>query len=204
VSSYTDKISEFQARISDIAAKLTSLADRRKQYSYAAASGDTRARKQLDDDSFEETSLVKEQQVLNSAVETALALEKQHELEAKQAEEHVRQVEANKCAQGVVALNEEIDLALVQLRELFERRAIILRSLGNTAVCDPSLLMRLSNRAGATSAAHHAGLGRHVNLEMMPVVSQRPLSDVNVVLIGIGESPSKPNGKGSNGSRRTQ
>jgi hypothetical protein len=203
MASYSDKISEFNRRIADIAVKLTSLSDRRKSYSLAAAEGDTRALKQIADTDFEETALVREQQTLNSAVETALALEKQHELEAKAAAEHTRQVEAYKAARGVVALNEELDLALIHLRELFERRAIILRSLGNVGVCDPSLIMKLSNRAGPTSAAHAAGLGRHMNLEMTPVVAQRPLADTNAVLLGIGEAPSKPNGKGNgNGSRR--
>jgi hypothetical protein len=59
--------------------------------------------------------------------------------------------------------------------------------------------MRLSNRAGPTSAAHRAGLGRYINLEMMPVVAHRPLADSNSLLLGIGEPPSKPNGKGNDG-----
>jgi hypothetical protein len=198
VASYADKISEFNRRIADIATKLTSLADKRKEYSFAAATGDAKARKQISDADFEEISLVKEQQTLNSAIETAQALERQHELEAKATEEHSRQVEAYSAARGVVTLNEELDLALLHLRELFERRAIVLRSLGNTATVDPALLMRLSNKAGPTSAAHSAGLGRHLNLDMVPVVSQRPLADSNSLLLGIGE-PSKPNGKG-NGS----
>jgi hypothetical protein len=202
LSSHSDKISEFNKRIADIAVKLTSLADRRKQYSYAAATGDARARKQLDDDSFEETSLVKEQQVLNSAVETALALEKQHALETKAAEEHALQRTAHEHASAVAALNLELDAMLLQLRQCFERRAIVLRFLGNCAVADPSLILKLSNKSGPTSAFNHHGLGRHANIEMTPIVAQRPLSDVNPVLLGIGKSPSKPNGKGRNG--RTQ
>jgi hypothetical protein len=197
LSSYADKISEFNKRIADIATKLAGLSDKRKEYAYAAASGDTRARKALDDASFEEASLVREQQVLHSACETAQALERQHELEEQAAEEHSRQVEAHKCAQAVAAFNVELDGMLLQLRECFERRLIALRSLSNTATVDPNLIMRLSNKAGPTSAAHSAGLGRHLNLDMVPVVSQRPLADSNTVLLGIGEPPSKPNGKGN-------
>jgi hypothetical protein len=186
VSSYADKIEEFHRRISDITAKLTGLADKRKEYAFAAASGDI---------DFETESLKKEEQIVASAIETAQAFERQHALEARQTEEHSRQVEAYSAARGVVTLNEEIDLALIHLREMFERRAIVLRSLGNTATVDPALLMRLANRAGPTSAAHAAGLGKFLNLDMVPVVSQRPLADSNSVLLSIGEPPSKPNGK---------
>jgi hypothetical protein len=203
VASYADKISEFNRRIADIGAKLAGLADRRKEFAYAAASGDARARKAITDCDFETESLRKEEQIVASAIETAQALERQHELEAKQTEEHSRQVEAYSAARSIITLNEELDLALIHLREMFERRAIVLRSLGNTATVDPALLMRLSNKAGPTSAAHSAGLGRHLNLDMVPVVSQRPLADSNAVLLGIGEAPStngkgngKPNGKG--------
>jgi hypothetical protein len=205
VADYASKITEFNKRIADIGLKLAGLADRRKEYAFAAATGDTRALKQISDVDFEETSLVREQQTLNSAVETATALERQVALEAKAAEEHSRQVEAHKAAQAVAALNVELDAMLLQLRECFERRAVVLRSLGNTGVVDPNLLMRLSSKSGPTSAAHAAGLGRHLHLDMVPVTAQRALSDVNVVLVGIGEARStngKANGRGSNGSRR--
>jgi hypothetical protein len=195
LSSYADKISEFNRRISDIATKLTTLSDKRKEYAFAAASGDTRARKAITDCDFETESLRKEEQIVASAIETAQALERQHELEAKAAQEHSRQSEAHKCAQAIAALNCELDAMLVQLRECLERRSHVLRELGNTATVDPSLLMRFSNRAGPTSAAHHAGLGKFLNLDMVPVVSQRPLADSNSVLLSIGEPPSKPNGK---------
>jgi hypothetical protein len=196
MASYSDKIEEFHRRISDIAAKLTSLGDKRKSYSLAAASGDPRALKQVGEVDWELDALRKEQQTLNSAVETALALEKQHELEAKAAEDRARQIEAHKSAQAVAGINVELDSLLVQLRECFERRALALRSLSNTNTVDPNLIMRLTSRAGPTSAAHNAGLGRHMNLDMVPVVAQRPLADSNSLLLGIGEPPST-NGKGN-------
>jgi hypothetical protein len=86
-------------------------------------------------------------------------------------------------------LNEELDLRLVQLREAFERRASLLVELGNTEVVDRTLIMRLAQRTGPTAAAHASGLGRFINLDMMPVVSHRPLADSNEVLLGIGEAP---------------
>jgi hypothetical protein len=196
MASYSDKIQEFHRRISDIAAKLTGLADKRKSYSLAAASGDPRALKQVGEVDWELDALRKEQQTITSAIETATALEKQHELEATAAEEHSRKIEAHKSAQAVAAINTELDALLVQLRECFERRALHLRSLSNTGIVDPNLIMRLTNRAGPTSAAHAAGLGRHINLDMVPVVAQRPLADSNSLLLSIGEPPST-NGKGN-------
>jgi hypothetical protein len=203
VSDYASKISEFNKRIADIGAKLASLADRRKEYAFAAATGDTRALKQISDVDFEETSLVREQQTLNSAVETATALERQHAAEAQAAQEHARQVEAHKCASAVAALNCELDQMLLQLRECFERRAVVLRSLGNVGVVDPNVVLKLSSKSGPTAAAHAAGLGRFIHIDMVPVTAQRGLSDTNSLLLTIGEPPSKPNGKGNgNGSRR--
>jgi hypothetical protein len=196
VASYSDKISEFNKRIADIASKLSGLSDKRRSYSLAAASGDARALKQIGDVDFELDALRKEQQTINSAIETATALDKQHELEAHLAEDRARRVEAHKSASAVAAINSELDGMLVQLRECLERRAIHLRSLSNTGVVDPNLIMRLSNKSGPTSAAHLAGLGRHINLEMVPVVAQRPLADSNSLLLGIGTPPS---GNGSNG-----
>jgi hypothetical protein len=206
VADYASKIQEFNRRISDIAAKLTGLADRRKSYSLAAAEGDTRALKQIGDVDFEEGALIREQKTLSSAIETAQALEKQHALEAQAAEEHARQVEAYSAARGIITIHEEIDLALIHLREMFERRSVILKSLGNIGVVDPSLLMRLSNKSGPTSAAHAAGLNKYLNMDMVPNVSQRPLSDVNPVLLNVGAPATngKSNGRGSTngGSRR--
>jgi hypothetical protein len=196
VASYADKINEFNRRIADIASKLASLGDKRKSYSLAAASGDARALKQVGEVDWELDALRKEQQTLNSAVETAEALERQSELEVKAEEDRARQQDAYRAARGVVSLNEEIDLALKTMREMFERRAVILKSLANTGVCDPNLVMKLASRSGPTSAAHAAGLGKFVNLEMTPVVAQRPLADSNSLLLGIGTPPS---GNGSNG-----
>jgi hypothetical protein len=197
VASYADKISEFNKRISDIAAKLAGLSDRRKSYAYAAATGDAKARKAIGDVDFEEASLLKEQQTINSAIETAQALEKQHELDAEAEARRAREIEAYKAARAVASLNLELDQELVRLREAFERRAILLKALGDTGAVDPTLVMRLHHKSLATSAAQLVGLSRFLNLEMTPTASQRPLASSNEMLLRIG-TPSD-NGNGSNG-----
>jgi hypothetical protein len=80
---------------------------------------------------------------------------------------------------------------MIRLREVFERRAALLVELGNTDAVDRQLVLRLSQRAGPTSAAQHAGLARHLSLEMTPNAAQRPLADTNPVLLGIGEPDDK-------------
>jgi hypothetical protein len=72
---------------------------------------------------------------------------------------------------------------------MFERRATLLVELGNSEACDRNLVLRLSQRAGPTSAAHHCGLNRYLALEMTPNAAQRPLADTNSVLLGVGEAP---------------
>jgi hypothetical protein len=179
-------------RAAEVASQIGALADRRKEYSLAASEGDARAKKVIADADYERDALLKEAATVADALEIGEALARQQVLDAADAQRREQAIEAYKAARGVVTLNEELDLALVHLREMFERRAVMLKSLANTATVDPALLMRLSNKSGPTSAAHHAGLGRHINLEMTPVVSQRPLAHSNALLLGIGE---KPNGK---------
>jgi hypothetical protein len=195
LSSLADRISQLRQRASEVAAEIASLLDKRRSYSFAAATGDEHARKQIADLDFQSDSLRKEEQTALCGIEAAEALLKQHQLDAEAKLHRERQVEAHEHATAIAAINLELDQMLLQVRECLERRAIHLRSLGNTATVDPNLLMRLSNKSGPTSACHHAGLGRYINLEMTPVVSQRPLADSNSLLLGIGEAPAKSNGK---------
>jgi hypothetical protein len=188
-------------RAAEVASQIGALADKRKSYSLAASEGDARARKAIADADYERDALLKEAATVADALEIGEALTRQQALDAEAAQRRERSIEAYQAARGVVALNEEIDLALSRLREQFERRSIILRSLANTSICDPALLMRLANKAVPTSAAHRAGLGRFLNLEMTPIIAQRPLADSNVVLLGIGEAPPDTNGKGNSNGR---
>jgi hypothetical protein len=49
------------------------------------------------------------------------------------------------------------------LRELFERRAVLIRDLeATTEVVSPSMTGKLAGKGGAISACQHAGLGRFV------------------------------------------
>jgi hypothetical protein len=189
MSSYEARISEFKERIASIGRQLAELAARRKSYAFAAATGDSAAIKQIADIDFALDAARKEEGTLSSAIETAAALDRQREQDAAAAARHEAQVEAYKIARAVVALNLELDSALVALRAIFERRASLLVELANTEMVDRQLIMKLAQRTGPTAAAHSAGVGRFINLDMMPVVSHRPLADSNELLLGIGEAP---------------
>jgi hypothetical protein len=190
VSTYEDRIVAFKDQIASIGKQLAELGARRKSYSLAAASGDQKAIKQIQECDALTGELTKQEQTISSAVETALALERQEQQSAEAAARHERNVAAHQISRAVIALNEELDSRLRQLREVFERRAALLVELGNTEAADRALVMRLSHRAGPTSAAQHAGLAKFLNVEMTPNSAVRPLSDTNSVLLGIGEAPS--------------
>ena len=189
MSTYADRLSQLRARLTDVGKQLSSLADRRKSFSLAAATGDATARKQIADTDAEAEALRREEQTISAAVETAVALDKQQELEAQAAEEHARQVDAHRHAQGVIALNLEIDAALVHLREMFERRAVLLAGLARTNIVDGLFVGRLAGKAGPTRAACHAGLAKFIALEHPSPQSVRPLADTNTILVGIGAPP---------------
>jgi hypothetical protein len=195
VSTYESRINEFKERIVSIGKQLAELGARRKSYSLAAATGDERALKEIADIDFALDAARKEEGTLSSAIETAAALDRAAEQDAEAKARHQRNIEAYKIARGIITINQELDLALKQLREMFERRAHLLVELGNTEACDRGLVMRLAHRSGPTSAAHHCGLAKYLALEMTPNAAQRALASVNEVLVGVGEAPDKADTK---------
>src|SRR5260221_5779964 len=153
MNKYADRLSQLRARLTDVGKQLSSLADRRKSFSLAAATGDATARKQMADTDAEAEAQRREEQTISAADETAVALDKQQELEAQAAEEHARQVDAHRHAQGVIALNLEIDAALVHLREMFERRAGLLAGLAKAHIFHGGFFGRPPGQGGPTLAA---------------------------------------------------
>jgi hypothetical protein len=189
MSSYADKLAEFHQRLTDIGAQLAGLADRRKQHSLAAASGDKTAAGQITALDAEAASLHKEEQTLASAIETAQALERRAQQEAEARERREREVEAHRIAQAVIALNCELDQAMLALRQLWERRQALLAELGNSNVADLGFVMRLSHKSGANAAAAYAGLTKYFAMEMTPNSAVRPLSTANEILLRVGQLP---------------
>jgi hypothetical protein len=189
MSSYADKITEFNRMLADLGKQLIALADKRKSYALAAAEGDAKAKAAISDIDFQLDAVRREEGTLASAVETAAALQRQAEQEAEEKQRQEREIEAYQHARAIVALNEEIDLALKQLREMFERRQAMLVALGNLGVCDLGLITKLSHRSAANAAAAHVGLTKYFAMEMTPNSAVRPLATANEILLKIGQAP---------------
>jgi hypothetical protein len=188
MSSYDNRIAELQQREATIARDLAALSDKRQQFALAASEGDARAQKQIADVDFEAAELQRDRATISSALEAAQALARQAELDEHSKQHRTRQEEAGRAAEGVTALNAEIDSMLVQLRQAFERRATLLNYLGNSGQIDWTQINRLCSRSGATSAAQSAGLAKYLALEMTPAHIVRPLVDGNNVLLNLAKA----------------
>ena len=92
----------------------------------------------------------------------------------------------------MIAINEEIDLALKGLRGAFERRAALIAGLARTEVVDPSFVARFSTKAAATRVFAYHGLHKFAALETPAPQAHLPLADTSSVLVGIGAPPAKP------------
>jgi hypothetical protein len=191
LSSLADRILELKRCAEAIAAELVNIATRRKARSLDAVIGDKTAQSAIHDLDQETDALKKEAMTISSALEMAEQREReeQQEVEAKLRRE--REVEAYNHARGVVALNHELDQALIALRQLFERRAVVLKGLGDTGVVDLNLIMRLNHRSGASASAILAGLNRFLNLEHINTSALHPLASSDEVLLRIGVNPEK-------------
>jgi hypothetical protein len=196
MSSLADRVVELRKRATDIAANLISLAERRKERSLDAAIGHDKtaveAIKQIDADC---DRLKREGQTISAALELAEQKEREIAAEADRAQTRERAIEARKYADGLAALNIEIDSMMTQLFEAFQRRAILIAGLGG--LVDPSFIARFVGKPGPTRAACHAGLHRFLALETVSPQAMRPLADANALLEGIGERPNKSQSNGS-------
>jgi hypothetical protein len=152
-----------------------------------------------------------EAKLANLRREKTLALAAQSHTTARQLAEKEQQAEqdrramqakAKEISSGVITLNDEIDQALIQLGQLFERRASLLHQLGATGVANPITINKLEGKFGPTRACCAAGLHRFISLEKVATQSFVTLASCNVILLGIGteavtSSSSTPSSEGT-------
>jgi hypothetical protein len=191
LSSLSDRIAELKRRAEQVASQKVALRDQRRSYSLAASEGDERARKHIADIDFNLVACERDEQTTLSGIEAAEALLKQQALDevAKAARELSEK--AYTAARAAASLNLELDLELVRLREMFERRYILLQELAATGERESAIANRLQAKSGPTAAAQFAGLNRFIATEMTPNSSVRELASANELLLTIG---AKPNG----------
>jgi hypothetical protein len=92
---------------------------------------------------------------------------------------------ARKIADAVATLHAEIDDALVQLRQMLERRMALLRELQNTGVAD-AVVVKLMQKGPVNRALAAAGLHRFVDISTPSPGSFLPLRNAHPILAGVG------------------
>jgi hypothetical protein len=187
MTSHDARMSELQARVQTLDA---SLADLDQKYNELASRFDG-----------DPSALMKEANIISTRIDNArkekalmlaaagqLELKRQAEQEEQERESDRRKrTEAKQIADQIMAAQVDLDRQLVLLREAFERRAILLRALANTAVVDQTFVNRLLAKGPITAAMQVAGLHRFCDLHNVATVSIRTLASSNSILLGIGK-----------------
>jgi hypothetical protein len=194
MSTLTDRLDALKQRAQDIASQLVALTDKRRSFSFSAASGDHASAKQIADIDVQCDDLAKLHQTTLSAIEVGEGLAKQHALEAEQKKERDKDIAAYTAARAVIALSEEIDLALQKLAEQCARRQSLLAELLRCQAIEESyhlrsLLSKLAGKGPLTRASQHAGLHNYLSLQTVAPGSATPLAEGNSILLGIGQAP---------------
>ena len=182
---YAAKIARFEQRAAEIEGKLNNLSERRKAFALGAVEGNKTSLKAIQDIDCEADDLRHERETLTAAIEQARQLQHDQEAEISRKDRESRLGEARKIADSVLTLNMEIDSAMKTMRQMFERRANLVRQLGGIGVIDPSLILRMLQRLGPTCAARKAELNRYISIEHVPPHQLRPLAESAAGLVRI-------------------
>jgi hypothetical protein len=127
----------------------------------------------------ERTLIIAAQQQTEAAIEQDAQLRQQEE-------RRIRAATAREIADGISALNHELDAALLALRQLFERRMALLRQLQSTGMGD-LVATKLMSKGVATRAACHSGLHQFISLEKCAPGSFLSLASADPILSAIGK-----------------
>jgi hypothetical protein len=190
MSSMADRINQLRDRASDVAARIAGFKDARSSASLRSIFDDDReAQKIIRDADLALDALSKESQTITSALSAAEALLTAEHAEAEKAERTERAIVAHRCAQGIAALNGELDDLLLKTRQCFEKRATLLADLARCEVAPPAYLQRFGAKGTASRAFAAAGLHRFCDLITPSALSFLPLASTNPQLLAIGIPP---------------
>jgi hypothetical protein len=138
-------------------------------------------------------SRLRSEKALSLAAQGRIAEQQQQEqLQAELDEKRRLLLQAKQHADLAVQANVEIDRALVNLRELFARRAVALHALASSGVVEATIINKLMTKPCATRAACFARLQTIISIESTAPTSFAPLSSSNPLLLGIGASLAAP------------
>jgi hypothetical protein len=194
------KLTEMQQRIVAIDAEIGRLDG---QYSECASRfdiGDEGSMKQAAILEARIDKLRRERQLIGRAQVQIGEKQQQELIQAELDEKRRKLIEAKQHADLAVQANVEIDRALVNLRELFARRAVALHALIATGQCEPIIIGKLLGKPCATRAACHARLQTIISIESTAPTSFAPLASANAMLLGIGSDISRATNVGGTDS----
>jgi hypothetical protein len=117
---------------------------------------------------------------------------KAEEGEQEQQEKRKQLLAAREIADQIMALQVDLDRMLVNLREAFERRAVLLRALANTEAVDLGFANRFMAKGPITAAAQAAGLHRFIDIVTVATASVRALATSNSILVAVGRGVEEP------------
>jgi hypothetical protein len=154
-------------RVADLSKALVAAKAKRASLALSALDGNKSAIKEVAEIDASLTAMQGETALVNDAIEQIKKLSAEQQAEAAHKQKAQREKEAEDAAASVLAIDGEIDKALAQLREMFERRRNAVQALGATGVIPSYNIGRLLQKFGPTAAAFKAGLREHLSLEPM-------------------------------------
>src|SRR5262249_7745699 len=152
MSTFHDKITSLNQRLSEIDAKIVQLDQRRRDNSYDASQGNKTALKAIAAVDTEAEALYREQQTVSQALDAAEQLAKDEQQALVEKAEQARHKQVRDLAGTVATYNDEIDALLVKLREALERRMETGHQLSRTDVVDRGLVNRMLSKDALTRA----------------------------------------------------
>jgi hypothetical protein len=186
MSSHQDRLSELDRRINQIDGDIERL---NEQYQLVASEFDgADAQSSMQKAASIEVAignLQREKTLMLAATQQTEAAIQHDEQVRQQDERHAVRADAKRIADAVATLHAEIDDALVQLRQMLERRMALLRELQNTGVAD-AVVVKLMQKGPVNRALAAAGLHRFVDISTPSPGSFLPLRNAHPILAGVG------------------
>jgi len=186
MSDFENRVQTYKQRQIAIETRLFAIEAERQRLSPAAVDGDRKAIAAIDALDSERSRLVSEQATITAAASQVEQLMRDEQLAGERKAALLHDNQSNELAASIATLNSEIDQALINLRQIFERRADLLGALTATPAGNSPALTGLARKFGPTGAACHAGLQRYLALEVVAAGAARPLASANELLEGIG------------------
>jgi hypothetical protein len=201
MSSLEQRQSELQSRLASIDAEISKLDDEFAALaaSFSGTDGQTSLRQaeQIE----QRLSALRREKAMSIAAQAHVTKQQLDEKAAQaEADRRALQAERQQHIDAVTALSVECDDFLQKLRELLERRASHLHSLG-TLGANPAILAKLA-KASITRAACHFGLSKYIDINRVAPTSLLPLASTSTLVAGLGKEgtnaplASKPSSEG--------